>query len=126
MGVLEQLFTLSNVMLCLAIVALVWAQRTCAEVMIAALGRKLGKAWDITKSKVWSEFLVPLGPLGTGGLMMLVPGLPIPEMFSEGTPAKIIFGIGLGLISAHLFRLIKKMIFDKAGKEDEKTDYVKE
>jgi len=120
MGVLDQLLTVENVMLCFAIVALVWIQRKGLEVLMARFGK------DITKSKLWTDFFVPLGPLGTGVGVMLMPGIPVPEMFATSMPAMAIFGIGLGLISGLVFRLVKKMIFDRAGKEDEKTDFVQE
>ena len=120
MGVLDQLLTVENVMLCFAIVALVWVQRKGFEVLMAHFGK------DVKKFKIWTDFLVPLGPLGTGMGVLLLPGIPVPEMFAAGMPSKAIFGIALGLLSTFVFRLVKKMIFDKAGKEDEKTDFVQE
>jgi len=120
MGVLDQLLTVENVMLCLAIVALVWIQRKGLEVTMARFGK------DITKSKLWKGFFVPLGPLGTGMGVTLIPGIPVPEMFSDGMPAKTIFGLALGLMSGLVYQLVKKMFFDKVGKEDQKTDYMDE
>jgi len=119
MDVLAQLLSLSNIMLCLAIVALVWVQRKGVEVLVSKLFKK-----DLKESKVWTEFFVPIGPIGTGLLLMLVPGMPIPEMFADGTPAKMVFGLGLGLVSGLVYRLIKKNILDKMGKSDEETPYV--
>ena len=120
MGVLDQLLTVENIMLAMAIVALVWIQRKGFELLMARLGK------DVTKSKLWQEFFVPLGPLATGVSIMLIPGVPVPEMFAAGMPSKAIFGLGLGLLSGLIYRLIKKMVFDRAGKEDEKTDFVNE
>jgi hypothetical protein len=120
MGVLDQLLTLENVMLCFAIVALVWVQRKGFETFMYKIGK------DITKSKVWKEFFTPLGPLGTGMGIMLLPGVPIPAMFAASMASKAIFGIGLGLVSGLLFRLVKKMIFDRAGKQDEEVEFLEE
>ena len=120
MGVLEQILTLSNLILCLGIVALVWIQRRGAEVM----AHKLGK--DLKNSEIWTKFLVPIGPLGTGALLTLIPQLPIPEMFAEGMLNRMVFGVALGLISTLVYRLVKKNILDKLGKKDEKTPYVEE
>jgi hypothetical protein len=121
MDVLAQLLSLSNIVLCLAIVALVWAQRKGVEVLVSKTFKK-----DLKKSKVWTEFFVPIGPLGTGMLLMLVPQIPIPEMFTGGTLVKMVFGLGLGLLSGLVYRLAKKNILDKMGKSDEETPYVEE
>lgn len=126
MDVLVQLLSLSNIVLCLAIVALVWVQRKGAEIFVSKLFSLFGKEYSLKESKVWTEFLVPIGPIGTGMLLMLVPGIPIPEMFSQGSWVKMVFGLGLGLISGLVFRLIKKNLLDKMGKSDEKTPYVEE
>ena len=121
MDVLTQLLSLSNIVLCLAIVALVWIQRKGVEVLISKLLKK-----DLKKSKVWTEFFIPIGPLGTGALLMLIPQVPVPEMFAEGNLVRMIFGLGLGLVSGLVYRLAKKNILDKMGKSDEETPYVEE
>lgn len=121
MDVFTQLFSLENVVLCLVVVALVWAQRKLAELSIPALTR------DGTKAhKWWSEFFVPLSPLGTGALITLVPQLPIPEMFAESSVSRMIFGIFLGLISGLMFRLVKKNFLAKIGQKTkgEETTYM--
>ena len=74
----------------------------------------------------WQKFLVPIGPLGTGALLTLIPQLPIPEMFAEGMLNRMVFGVALGLISTLVYRLVKKNILDKLGKKDEETPYVEE
>lgn len=123
MDVLTQLLSLENIVLCLAVVALVWAQRKLAELLIPSLTKEGTKA-----QKWWSEFLVPIGPLGTGGLLMLIPQLPAPEMFSESLISRMIFGLFIGLISGLVYRLVKKNFLNKIGKTEpkEETPYLKE
>lgn len=120
MDILDQLLTLSNVILCFAIVGLVWAQRKIVELLMARYNKKMLKA------KLWTEFFVPIAPLGTGALLMLVPGIPVIEMFAATMATKMLFGLALGMVSGLVFRLLKKMIFDRAGMVNEKTDYTKE
>lgn len=118
MDVLSQLLSVSNIVLCLAIVALVWVQRKGAEVLAKRAFKK-----DLKSSTLWTEFFMPVGPLGTGALLTLIPQLPIPEMFDGGVGAKMVFGLGIGLVSGLVFRLVKKNILEKLGKPDEKTPY---
>ena len=116
---LVQLLSLSNVILALAIFALVFVQRKTTEVLVLKLFKK-----DLTKSDVWEKLLVPLGPLGTGGFLAMIPGLPIPDMFAASLGAKFIFGVSLGLLCGLCYRVVKKMLLDKLGaSEDEKTPY---
>ncbi len=121
MDVLAQLLSVSNIVLCLAIVALVWVQRKSAEVFaIRFLNR------DLKKSKLWVEFFMPMGPIVTGALLTLVPQLPVPAMFNGGVSVRMVFGLGIGLISGLIFRLVKKNILEKLGKSDEETPYLAE
>ncbi|MBC8222434.1 MAG: hypothetical protein H8E92_06685 [SAR86 cluster bacterium] len=119
MDVLEQLLSLSNIMLCLAIVALVWVHRKGMEILFSSLLKR-----DLKKYKIWREFFVPLGPIGTGMLLMLIPGVPVPEMFTSSSITKMVFGVGLGLISGLVFRMVKKLLMDKMGKEDKPSAYI--
>ena len=65
---------------------------------------------------------LPLGPLLTGALITLVPQLPVPDMFNGGITVRMVFGIGIGLLSGLVYRLVKKNILDKMGQvTDEKT-----
>lgn len=123
MEVLAQLLSLSNIVLCLAIVSLVWVQRKSVEIIFSRL-LKL----DITKSTIWLEFFVPIGPVATGALLMLVPQVPVPDMFAGGYLSRMVFGLGLGPISGLAYRLIKKNILDKMGKleDKEKNLYIEE
>jgi hypothetical protein len=118
MDILTQLLTFSNIMLCLAIVAIVWVQRKGAEVFTKRVFKK-----DLKESKLWTEFFMPIGPLGTGALLTLISQLPVPEMFNGGLLVRMVFGVGLGLVSGLVFRLIKKNIYEKMGKKEEKTPY---
>lgn len=120
MDVLAQLLSVSNIVLCLAIVALVWMQRKGAEVLALRFFKK-----DLKQYKLWTELLVPVAPLGVGALLMLIPEMPVPEMFAGGMLVKMVFGVGLGLISGLVYRLIKKNILDKMGKSDEETTFEK-
>lgn len=114
MDVLTQIVSSENIVLCLAIVALVWMQRKLAELLIPALTA------DGTKAhKWWGEFFVPLGPLGTGALIMLIPELPAPEMFAHSTVSRVIFGIFLGLISGLVYRLVRQNFMEKIDKKIE-------
>lgn len=120
MDILNQLISLQNIVLCLAIVALVWVQRKSVELFSKKVLKK-----DLLKSDIWTEFFVPIGPLGTGLGLMFVPGVPVPEMFMNGQ-AKFVFGIGLGLISGLLFRILKKNLLERLGKTSEETPYLDE
>lgn len=120
MDVLAQLLSVSNIVLCLAIVALVWVQRKGAEVLARRAFKK-----ELKNSTLWTEFVMPIGPLLTGALITLVPSLPVPEMFNGGVTVRMVFGIGIGLVSGLVYRLVKKNVLDKLGKSDEKTPYEK-
>jgi hypothetical protein len=123
MDVFAQLLVLENIVLCLSIVALVWVQRKLAEMLIPSLLKSGTKA-----HKWWSEFFVPLGPIGTGGLLTLMPQLPVPEIFAGSLMSRMIFGIFLGLISGLVFRLVKKNFLDKIGPKtnNDETPYLNE
>ncbi len=121
MDILVQLLSITNVMLCLAVVALVWIQRKGVELLIKKLFKK-----DLNNYEIWTEFLVPIGPIGTACLLMLVPGVPIMAMFAATTGTKLIFGLGLGLLSNVVYKLVKKNILDRMGKKrDNSIDHTK-
>lgn len=117
---LAELLSFSNLMMALAIFALVFVQRKVAESIAKYAFKK-----DISKSGLWRDLFLPLGPLGTGALVMMIPGLPVPALFAVGLGGKIIYGVGLGLMSGLTYRMAKKLILDKMGKEDEETPYTK-
>lgn len=121
MGVVEQLLTMYNLIFCLAVVALVWIQRKGAEVAVKTIAGWFGQSWDLKNSRVWAEFMIPLGPLGTGALLTLIPQMAIPEMFAIGILNRMVFGLGMGLLSGLVYRLLKKNLLDQIGKSDEET-----
>ena len=112
MDIVTQLLSLENIVLCLVVVALVWAQRKLAELLIPALTQPGTEA-----NHWWSEFFVPVGPLGTGALLTLIPQLPVPEIFAGSWVSRMVFGIFLGLISGLVYRVIKKALLDRIGKK---------
>ena len=102
-NVLEQLFSMSTIILCLMIWILTWLQRKVVEYFWK-------KASD---NKFWREILLPLGPVGTGGILgALVPQYPWPEDF-KSLGARVIFGAVCGLGSAHVYRILNKFIAKK-------------
>lgn len=100
---LLQLLTLANFVFALIIWALVWVQRKMVTFF-----------WKGAESnKYWRELLLPLGPLFTGGLLgLLVTNYPYPEDFSSG-PARVFFGVVCGLLSAHLYKMVKGFVKKK-------------
>jgi len=121
MDVFNQLISVENIVLCFAIVALVWFQRKLVELSFPAVlkeGTKLRK-W-------WKSFFIPLGPIGSGGLLTLIPQIPVPEMFADGSVSRIVFGVFLGLISGLVFRLVKKNFINQIGakKKEDETEYL--
>lgn len=104
--ILTQLLNVSTIVFCLAIFALVWIQRKTVETVFPA----------IVDKKYWREFLVPAGPIGTGGIIAaVVTSYPYPDMFKETWSARTAFGIFCGLFSGFLYRMVKKNIMDKFG-----------
>ena len=118
MDILIELFSITNLILCLAIVALVFIQRKATELFFLNVFKK-----DIKKNNVWSELLVPVGPIGTACGLMMIPGVPVMAMFASTIGAKLVFGLGMGLVSNLAYRLVKKNVLDKMGKEDEEPIY---
>ena len=121
MDAVLQLLSLENLILCLAIVAIVWAHRKSFELFSVHVLKR-----DLHKSDWWTELIIPLTPLVVGASIVMIPGLPVPELFSASLGAKAVFGTGLGLISGLLYRLVKKNLLVKLGKEEEKTPYLDE
>ena len=63
----------------------------------------------------WTEFWVPVGPLGTGAIVaVLFKQYPYPEMFVNAVwYDRAAFGIVCGLFSGLAYKLIKKNIMDR-------------
>src|SRR5690606_1324988 len=91
---------------------LVWFQRKLVE-----------NFWKNAKTnKIWRSFLLPLGPIGTGGILAIVTSYPFPEIFATGS-AKMIFGAVLGLASAHIYKMFKEL-FNKKIKDVDDTKVI--
>lgn len=104
--IVEQFLSLPLVIYCLVIWALVWVQRRGVEVGIPSIKTK----------KFWTEFLVPLGPLGTGALLAAaLPMYPFPEMFVAHWTGRAAVGLACGLVSGLVFRIVKKALVEKLG-----------
>lgn len=102
-NVLEQLLSLSTIVLCLMISVLVEMQRKVITKIKP----------DLEKSKMWNEFWVPLGPLGTGALIgLFIEQYPWPADFTS-TWGRVFFGVVCGLASAHVYRVVKKFLVKK-------------
>ena len=99
-NIFEQLLTLPNVAFCLMVWVLVWMQR-----------KVLSLVWAKAEaSRVYREFLLPLGPLGTGGIMAaIVSQFPYPEGI-EGLWGRVMFGVLAGLASAHVYKMAKPFL----------------
>ena len=105
--ILEQLINFPMIVFCLAVFALVWIQRKGLELAFP----------NLKKSKVWREFFVPLGPIGTGGVCgAFIDQYPYPDMF-ESKFSHIIFGIVCGLLCGFFYRIINKNVMDRLKKQ---------
>lgn len=103
-NILTELITVPNLIFCIIIAILVEVQN-----------RLIGKLWKNSKTnKIYQEFFLPLGPLGTGAILAgLVSGYPYPEMFASNFWARVFWGIICGLSSAHVYRIAKKFLVKK-------------
>lgn len=108
MQTIGELFTLSNLVFCVFIWIMVWIQRKIIEI----IWNKFKKT-DIKTSKYWRGLFLPLGPIGTGSILAAIFNTyPFPEMFSTFS-SKVIFGAVLGLLSAHVYKIIKELFDNK-------------
>ena len=104
--ILSQLLTLATLVFSTAIFVLVWIQRRVVELAFPKL---------LTK-KYWSELIVPVWPVGTGGLIAaLISSYPYPDVFKGTWSARCAFGIFCGLFSGFVYRLVKKNLLEKLG-----------
>jgi uncharacterized membrane protein len=103
-----ELFTLSNFVFCVFVWILVWFQRKLVE-----------RIWKNAKNNAyWRSFFLPLGPIGTGGILAVITSYPFPEIFAT-TSSKMIFGAVLGLASAHIYKMFKELFNKKIRDVDE-------
>lgn len=99
-NLLLQLFALSNLIFCLMVWVLVWAQR-----------KVIAMVWKGAETNKWyREILLPLGPIGTGGLLgAFVSEFPYPEGFTS-LAARVFYGVVCGLLSAHVYKMVKGFV----------------
>jgi hypothetical protein len=119
MDILEQILNLSNVVFCLVVVILVFIQNKVVSMYFK----------KAASSRVYKEILLPLGPIGTGGIMAaLMETYTWPTEFQAFWP-RICFGMALGLLSAHLYKIVKGFITKKKESvgvaTDDKEDLLK-
>lgn len=98
--VLNQLFTVPNAVFCLMIWAAVLIQRKIVETL-----------WKkAVTNKIWNSLVLPIWPMVTGGLLIwLVKAYPVPPDFAATGP-RIIFGVVCGLLSAHVYKIVKELV----------------
>lgn len=100
-----QFLSLSTLVFCLMVFSLVWVQRRAMELMFPKL----------PSIKSWSDFWVPLGPLGTGAIAgILCKQYPYPEMFLNSVwYDRAAYGIACGLISGLIYQLVKRNLISR-------------
>lgn len=113
--IIEQFLSLPTVVLCLVIFCLVWVQRKGMELLVPAFTNKKSK-W----SKVYREFLCPLGPIGSGAVIgIFVKAYPYPEVFAESWQSRMFFATVCGLFSGLVYKIAKKTFMDKFGQKEQ-------
>jgi len=116
MEVLAEFLSLSMVIFSLGVWILVWAQRKLIEYTLSKFGKK------IQTSKLWRDVLLPLGPIGTGGIVAyFATSYPYPEMFANSDSGRVFWGIVCGLASGFIYRMYKKFFSAKLG-QDKKSE----
>ena len=97
----EQVLSVPMVVFALVIWALVWIQRRGLETFIPSIKNK----------KWWNDFLIPLGPLGTGAILASILTMyPFPELLAGHWTGRAALGLVCGLGSGLVYRLYKKML----------------
>lgn len=103
MDILDQILNLSNAVFCFVVVILVFIQHKVASIYLK----------KIVNTHVYQEILLPLCPVGTGGIMAaLMKHYTWPTDFQTFWP-RVCFGMTLGLLSAHLYRIVNGFIKNK-------------
>lgn len=95
-----QFISVPNVVLCIVIGFLVQMQRKIVE----------SNFENFAKTKTWTEFFLPLGPLGTGMLITAFTSYPVPDMLTDSFTGRVFFGLVAGLGSGYVYRIAKKML----------------
>lgn len=108
MSVLGEIITVQFVFFCLMIVGLVKLQR----VLVESLFNKFYPAF--IKTKFWTEFLITIAPIGTGIMLALImKNYDYPEFLKE--KYRVLYGVGSGLFSGMVYKIIKKTFGDFLG-----------
>jgi hypothetical protein len=127
--ILTNFLSFSTLVFCLAVFAAVWVQRKLFDFFLPVLKATLLKHSPLflsnfiksktnLLSKFYKEVLVPIAPIGTGGLMAyFVTMYPYPELFTNTSP-RVFFGVVCGLVSAWVYKVAKKTFMDKFKKSD--------
>jgi hypothetical protein len=101
--VFGDLITVPNIAFCLIVWVLVWVQRKVFHLFFK----------KVENSKVYRELFLPLGPLGTGGILAaLVTSFPYP-LDIHTVSGRIMFGVIAGLFSAHIYKMVKPFLPEK-------------
>ena len=98
-NVIQEFLSMSTLVLCLLIGVFVLIERKAVEYF-----------WKSNKSnRFWTELGLPSLPLLTGGLIGLFAAkYPYPELFSHSVSGRVFFSMVCGLLSAHVYRVVKK------------------
>lgn len=106
-NLIQELITLPNIAFCLMVWVIVWFQR-----------KVLHMVWKkVEESKVYRELFLPMGPLGTGGILAaLIADYPYPADV-QGFWSRVAFGVVAGLASAHVYKMAKPFLPEFAKKE---------
>ena len=114
MDFLTDFLSLSTVVFCLAIFALVWIQRRGVEVIYPKIKDQTSKL-----GKIWEGFIIHVLPLLTGGLLGgFISTYPYPDIFISAS-SRAFFGIVCGLVSGFAYRLLKQLIASKLDQKPE-------
>lgn len=111
MEIFTELLAFPNLLFCVAIWIIVLIQR-----------KIIAKIWKGAETNKWyREIFLPLGPIGTGMLLAaFVTTYPFPMGFVALGP-RIIYGMVCGLLSAHVYKMVRGFINKKKAEVDSGT-----
>lgn len=67
------------------------------------------------ESKVWNDLILPILPIGLGAFAAWwITSFPYPNGLTS-TWSRVIWGLGAGLLSGLMYRVLKALLFQKAG-----------
>lgn len=104
------------VLFTLGIAGLTWVVRIIVEFFLSKDSVPMNKT-----SKIWTELLLPIGPVITGALLgILFQQYPYPEGIVS-TSARAFFGLVAGLFSGLAYKIIKGMLNKKVEEISSKS-----